>query len=81
MNATYIYNVCTFPYKPYVYCDTTGREKLIFGFYVDIFETIAKHVGISYILKCMEHADFLRQIRMGFNSTYNDTKPNCNIFI
>jgi len=78
-----VYRVCTFPYKPLVHCLDNNLQKQtdIYGFHVDIFEAVARKIGLHYILKCIGYTPFLHDMRAGYNSTIGDPISSCDIYI
>jgi hypothetical protein len=71
------YRVCTFPFKPLVYCD----NNVAYGFHIDIFEDISTLVGLNHSIKCMEYTPFIREFKIGYNESVKSEKFECDIFV
>ena len=71
------HRVCTFSYKPLVYCDLHS----IYGFHIDIFTDIYNTLGMNYTLKCLEYTPFTREFRTGYNEPVGADRLNCDVFL
>lgn len=71
------HRVCTFSYKPLVYCDLHS----IYGFHIDIFTDIYNALGMNYTLKCLDYTPFTHEFRTGYNEPVGSDNINCDVFI
>lgn len=72
-----LHRVCTFSYKPLVYCDLHA----IYGFHIDIFTDIYNSLGMNYTLKCLEYTPFTHEFRTGYNDSIGSDRFSCDVFI
>lgn len=82
-NNNITYRVCTFPYKPLVYCLDKNLQKQteIYGFHIDIFREAAAKMGMQYVLKCIGYTPFLNDIKVKYNASIGDTGSSCDVYV